>query len=45
VLGMCPVENARHSYQQMHHRCLPFLWLLEKDQLRAAIRKLDQGGS
>ena len=41
VLGLCKADTARYTYQQQYHRCLPFVWLLEKDKLRDAIRKLD----
>ena len=41
ILGLCQKDSVRYSYQTQLHRCLPFLWMLDKDKLRDAIRKLE----
>ncbi|MCX6868289.1 MAG: hypothetical protein NTV46_19200 [Verrucomicrobia bacterium] len=44
ILGLCLKDTARYECEKPLHRCLPFLWMLEKKQLREAIRKLESGG-
>ena len=43
MLGLCLRDTARYYRDKPMHRCLPFLWMLEKNQLREAIRKLESG--
>ena len=44
ILGLCLQGTALYYGDKPLHRCLPFLWMLEKNQLREAIRKLESGG-
>jgi hypothetical protein len=44
MLGLCLKDTARYERDKPLHRCLPFLWMLEKNQLREAIRKMESGG-
>ena len=44
MLGLCLKDTARYERENPLHRCLPFLWMLEKNQLREAIRKMESDG-
>ncbi|MCX6867868.1 MAG: hypothetical protein NTV46_16955, partial [Verrucomicrobia bacterium] len=44
ILGLCLKDTADYERDKPLHRCLPFLWMLEKNQLREAIRKMESGG-
>jgi hypothetical protein len=44
ILGLCLKDTALYDLENPLYRCLPFLWMLEKNQLREAIRKMESGG-